>query len=191
MPRSSRPSRLWRIRHGDIAPMLLLLVACFALVGLPALHLLVHEREAALESVPPSSWRYSTGPALLPVGQVGLAVADQTAGPDHHHGPGIADHADADAHATPASVPHTGPRHHRHGTGKGSGAHGQGALEHLGCALLGVPAIEFVVLVAPLEAAPLVYRTGQVSPRFKARANITRGPPRGDSPLSPRTTLFV
>lgn len=192
-----RQSHMTRIRHGCAAPVLLMLTACFSFLVLPALHILLHERESFWGALY-LRW-LPTRAAWLP----GRIDAASHAGHSHSHphphvhlgsdgavgSSGARAHADHPLQAADSPRSTDGKRHH-HGTDQTPGSHGQGAVEHLGCALLDSPCFVFIVTYLPMLAPELPLFAEQVRSTLRLRRHGSRAPPADSRPTDSFPSLI-
>jgi len=170
------------LRRGGAAAVVSLVAAAWAMVALPAVHQIVHEREAREDE---ARRELAARAAAVQRELAARAAAAQRApgrhdaGPAHRHGDGgeVHEHAPPTTDASGA----TAARRHHHGPADdGPGApsdHGDGSLEHLAVALHGAPALPVLPAPAALDEPPAAPSPAGVTPRRPARPNATRGPP--------------
>jgi hypothetical protein len=145
-------SLLRRLRLLRAAPVLTLLVAVLSFLALPALHVLVHEREGrVLQSLRLARTAPAPAQAALPSLSSLHRAAHSHDGTTHSHG---------------------GPTQD-----DGRPPHGQGAAEHLGLALLSAPALPVPPAPAPASVLSAPLCTSVHDPALLRAAHLSRGPP--------------
>ncbi len=164
------------------AALICLTQTAFALLALPALHVLVHYREHRGEAR--ARWHVVSGRGDEPSAHGATshghehgagAARDHASGHPHLHVPG--DRAQAhelDGAARDGSEP---PSHHHHPSDD-DGPHGAGSLEHLATFFLEPAKAALAQVAQQLEVAALPELSSRRVVATSVRAHAVRGPPR-------------